>query len=704
VKYDERNGGHASMAMASPTSFVGRAALKVRGVRELALLGRQLFEALKVSHFWVILAIMACGTLFYYADSIPLLDTMESSLRLDLTRRSMHRILSVLPVAYAAFVFGLQGGLLASFVIAVLLLPRVFLVSSEAHEALVEVGAFLFIGAFVSWLIDMQNKEKARHQQTITSLERAQGELRSYVQVIENEERRLSAVNAILGVITESVDLSSVLGLAMNRVSDVMRVDVCLLFLLHEEARELTLEAYYGISDESAARSKRIKIGEGASGRVAETGEPLIVGDDAREPAMCDGLAGTEEIQAQVAVPLKSEGKVIGTLCAATRRPREFTAEEIELLSAIGNAIGVAIVHARLDQKERETSEQLRESEESYRGLFENSTEAIIVHDLNGRIIAANRACEKLTGYARAEMAGMGVDRLLPGQGLETVREIVERQLAGNATEGPFELQLTRRDGTEAIVELRASLILRGEQAVGVQSIVRDVTEQRRMQENLRFYISQVLKAQENERLRIARELHDDTAQALTGLSRRLDMMIDTLDSDENHSPQEFAERLEELRSQSDRILEGVRRFSRDLRPPVLGDLGLLPALKWLATALEEQQGIAANIRLLGEQRRLPDDVELALFRIAQEALNNARKHSDASAVELAVDFRGGGITLVIADNGRGFELPQDIGDLAASGKLGIVGMQERVRLLGGTLAVRSEPGSGTSVVVTVPG
>jgi len=692
------------MAMGSPTSFVGRAASKVRGVRGLAPLGRQLFEALKVSHFWIILAIMACGTLFYYADSIPLLDTMESSLRLDLTRRSMHRILSVLPVAYAAFVFGLRGGLLASFVIAVLLLPRVFLVSSEAHEALVEVGAFLFIGAFVSWLIDVQNKEKARHQQTITSLERAQRELRSYVQIIENEEKRLSAVNAILGVVTESADLSSVLGLAMNRVSDVMRVDVCLLFLLDEEARELTLEACYGISDESAARAKRMRIGEGASGRVAETGEPLVVGEDAGEPALGDSVAGAEELRAQVTVPLKSEGKVMGTLCAATRRPREFTDEEIELLSAIGNAIGVAIVHARLDQKKRETSEQLRESEESYRGLFENSTEAIIVHDLDGRIIAANRACEKLTGYARAEMAGMGVDRLLPGQGLETVREIVERQLAGNATEGPFELQLTRRDGTEAIVELRASLILRGEQAVGVQSIVRDVTEQRRMQENLRFYISQVLKAQENERLRIARELHDDTAQALTGLSRRLDMLIDTLDSSENQPPQEITEHLEELQAQTDRILEGVRRFSRDLRPPVLDDLGLLPALKWLATALEEQHGIAANIRVLGEQRRLPDDMELALFRITQEVLNNVAKHADASAVELAVDFQSGGISIAIADNGRGFELPQDVGDLAASGKLGIVGMQERVRLLGGTLAVHSEPGSGTSVVVTVPG
>ena len=198
----------------------------------------------------------------------------------------------------------------------------------------------------------------------------------------------------------------------------------------------------------------------------------------------------------------------------------------------------------------------------------------------------------------------MGIGRFLSGQGRDTVGEIVERLLDGEAVEGPFEFRLTKRDETEAIVEVMPSLIVRGEQPVGVQAITRDVTEARRMQESLRFYVSQVLKAQEGERLRIARELHDDTAQALTGLSRRLDMLVDTLPSNGEQVPQEIRGRLEELRDQSDTILEGVRRFSRALRPPVLDDLGLLPALKWLAMALEEQ-GIAANISVLGEQHRL---------------------------------------------------------------------------------------------------
>jgi len=669
----------------------------------LASSRRQPFEVLKEPHFWVILAIMTCGTVFYYADQIPVIDTLTSSLRLDFARHSVHRILSILPVAYAAFVFGLAGGLLASSVIAALLLPRVFLISSEAEEAAIEVAAFLFIGAFVSWLIDVQNKEKARHKKTIASLEWAQGELQSHIQAIENEERRLSAINAVLGVVTESLELRDILGLAMDKVSDVMGVEICLLFLLQEGAGELTLEAYHGIADESAAAIKPIKVGEGFTGRVAQTGEPLAIRDVSGELALYSGVGGLGEVQTQIIVPLKSKGRVMGTLCAATRSLREFSADEIEVLNAIGNAIGVAIENARLYQNEREIAEQLRQSEESYRGLFENATEAIFVHDLDGKIIAANSACERLTGYTREEMARMDIGRFLSGQGRETVKEMVRRQLNSEDVEGPFELGLTKRDGTEAIVELMPSLIIRGGQPTGVQAIVRDVTEQRRMQANLRFYLSQVLKAQEGERLRIARELHDDTAQALTGLSRRLDILVDTLASSKNQLPKEIPERLEELRDQSDRILEGVRRFSRDLRPPVLDDLGLLPALKWLATALEEQHSVAANIRVLGEQHRLPDEAELALFRIAQEALNNVRKHSGASAVEVTVDFRGGGITMVVADNGSGYEIPSSTSDLAASGKLGIIGMQERARLLGGTLVVNSEPGTGTRVLVTVP-
>ena len=672
---------------------------KAGGAQQPNSWSNRLPRLLKERHFWVIVTIITCGTILYHANSIPVINSVESSLRIDFARRSVHRILSILPVAYAAFVFGLPGGLIATAVISVLLLPRVFLISSEAQEALIEVAAFAFIGTFVSWLIELQNREKAQHRQTIASLEWTQGELRAHIQAVENEERRLSAINAVLSAVAESLELPETLSLAMSKVRSVIGVEKSLLFLLDEETGELTLENYHGVSADFAAEVKTMKVGEGFNGRVAQTGEPLVTTDSSASPALQTDAGVKENIQAQLIVPLKSKGRVRGTLCAATSEPRDFAAEEIGLASAIGNAIGVAIENARLYQKERETSEELRQSEENYRGLFENATEAIFVHALRGKIIAANRACEELAGYSREELASMDITDFLVGEDLETAREIARKLRAGKATGGPYEFRITRRDGTEAVVELMPSLIVRGGEAVGVQVIVRDVTEQRQMQENLRFYVSQVLKAQESERLRIARELHDDTAQALTGISRRLDMLA----SGGAEMPPEIAERLDELREQTDSVLDGVRRFSQDLRPPVLDDLGLLPALKWLVIALEEQDGIAANIRMLGDPRRLPRDTELALFRIAQEALSNVRKHSHASAVELVVDFRDGHIKLVVADNGSGFDTQRSASNVTA-GKLGLIGMQERARLLGGTIDIQAAPGEGTSVVVTVPG
>lgn len=202
--------------------------------------------------------------------------------------------------------------------------------------------------------------------------------------------------------------------------------------------------------------------------------------------------------------------------------------------------------------------------------------------------------------------------------------------------------------------------------------------ELRASEERLRFYVTQITRAQEDERERIAWELHDETAQALVALSRRLDALLT--------SPQRLAEpameRLDELRQMTEGILQGVRHFSQDLRPPTLDDLGLLPTLEGLITDLMEQEGIEAELRVVGAQRRLPPEAELVLFRIAQEALNNVKKHSTASKVVTTVEFTNGQVRITVSDNGQGFDLPTRTGDLAATGKLGLIGMQERAQLL----------------------
>jgi signal transduction histidine kinase len=219
-----------------------------------------------------------------------------------------------------------------------------------------------------------------------------------------------------------------------------------------------------------------------------------------------------------------------------------------------------------------------------------------------------------------------------------------------------------------------------------------------RLYQNMRYYARQITRAQEDERRRIAREAHDETAQILVALSRRLDALIA---SPELPSPG-FRERLEGVRELTTEALHSVRRFSRDLRPPVLDDLGFVAAVRGLARGLEKS-GVDTEMKVSGSPYRLSSEEELVLFRIAQECLNNVRRHADAHQVKVMVSFHPNSVRMAVVDDGRGFDAPDRPGDLAMSGKLGLIGMHERARILGGTLRIESRPGEGTQVILEAP-
>jgi PAS domain S-box-containing protein len=342
----------------------------------------------------------------------------------------------------------------------------------------------------------------------------------------------------------------------------------------------------------------------------------------------------------------------------------------------------------------------LRISEERYRGLFENSSDAIFLCSTSARIISVNQACEQLTGYALKELTSMVVYDLFYGESQEKVRQLFSEGLEQVTVGRAEDVRLTRKNGTEAFVELRISHLLRRDEVIGVQVIAQDVTEEKQLRQNMEYYIKQVTRAQEDERLRISRELHDDTAQILVTLSRDLNSLI----TKEEKPAKPLVRPLKRLREMADSALEGVRRFSQDLRPSILDDLGLVPALEWLVKDLEESYHMSTKFEVTGSSRRLGPEIELAVFRIAQEVLSNVRRHSQASAVEMTLDFGSDALTLIISDNGKGFDMPQRTSDLALSGKLGIIGIRERTRLIGGTIIVQSEPGGGTTVTLRVPG
>jgi len=219
------------------------------------------------------------------------------------------------------------------------------------------------------------------------------------------------------------------------------------------------------------------------------------------------------------------------------------------------------------------------------------------------------------------------------------------------------------------------------------------------MQDNMRYYLQEITMAQEEERKRIARELHDDTAQALYALTRQVDNFV----RDNSNLPVENATFLQGLNEQIRKVLQDVRNFGQDLRPPMLDDLGLLATLRWLTNRQKEQYGIEADLRVLGSERRLLPETELTLFRIIQEALRNTERHAEASKAEVEIEFGEGKIRVSISDNGKGFELSGGLADLPRTGKLGLAGMEERARLLSGNMRIQSEPGKGTTVMIEVP-
>jgi signal transduction histidine kinase len=219
-------------------------------------------------------------------------------------------------------------------------------------------------------------------------------------------------------------------------------------------------------------------------------------------------------------------------------------------------------------------------------------------------------------------------------------------------------------------------------------------------QQALRNYAVEVLKAQEDERLRLSRELHDGAVQDLVALTQRLELYGDAVRAD----PAAMEGRLLEVQALAQKGVVELRRMSNNLRPSILEDLGLVPALQLAVRELGQQMPEArTDFETVGEEARLPLELELTVFRIAQEALANIRKHApSASRVSVALVFEKQEVTLVVEDSGPGFVLTQPR-ELLQHGHLGLAGMAERARLFGGGVDFESAPGKGTTVILRLP-
>jgi PAS domain S-box-containing protein len=468
------------------------------------------------------------------------------------------------------------------------------------------------------------------------------------------------------------------------------------LFVINKQHKVI----YWNIAIEALTHIKRVEIiGTDEQWRAFYTEKRPTMAD-----LMVDGALASE-IEAYYRGKFKKSQLIDGAYEAedffldlgGSGKWLHFTASPI--IDKNGEIIGS--IETLEDITERKhAGEALHESEKSFRALFEDAYDAIWVHDLEGNIQTANQAAAELSGYPLEELLKMNVKSFLGDESLNLAREVGRRLTQHRLAGTPYELRLIRKDGSEAICRVSTNLITSDGEPKGFQNIARDVTQENRMQENLRYYLHEITRAQEEERKRIARELHDDTAQLLGSLSRQLDNFVR---KKHGLAPNEVLF-LKDLQAQLNRGVQSVHRFVQDLRPSLLDDLGLIPALRSLMKDLQEYDGIGTNLEVVGGERRFSPEFESLLFRIVQEALNNIRRHARASEAKVAIDFTGDKVRVTISDNGRGFELSVGVDDLPRSGKLGLAGMRERARLLGGTLKVESTPGRGTTLIIEVLG
>ena len=373
--------------------------------------------------------------------------------------------------------------------------------------------------------------------------------------------------------------------------------------------------------------------------------------------------------------------------------------------------------HEELEDRVLERTQQLAQyaqTLEAQAALLELAHDAILVRDANGIITFWNHGAQELFGWSAQQSLGQNAYEWLFTQFPQPVEEIERQAQSQGRWEG--ELTHTRRDGREVVVQSRwATQRNASGEVISTLEINSDITSRKAAEAAQRGLMKRLVDAQEDERKRISRELHDQMGQSLTALMMGLKALPSFGDS--GISPPSPNARIDQLQNITQELTEQVHRMAWELRPAVLDNIGLEAALRqlvedWSARVEIEAQYLSRGWRVFenAEQTRLPSAVESTLYRVVQEALNNVQRHANATQVDVIlehsipdnrnIEYSSGRISLTITDNGRGFDYQATQTD---SKRLGLLGMKERIELINGHIHVESAPTQGTTVSVRVP-
>ena len=345
-----------------------------------------------------------------------------------------------------------------------------------------------------------------------------------------------------------------------------------------------------------------------------------------------------------------------------------------------------------------------------YRALLESSSNAVLLLSPESIILEWNRAAETASGWTADQALGRRyVELCLPMKSRKSFLAELMRVAEGSDVRG-LEIPLLVRAGSQTMLSWNISRVLGAQGGlIGLMAIGTAVVPETQVEEALQFaharaysVARQVQKAVEEERHRIARELHDEFGQVLTGLKFDLACCGTTLR--QSLAPTDVGDLLRRVQVMSgsvDVLLEAVRATAADLRPGMLDDLGLVPALECLVTTAQHRTGARCTIDVAPElsSMTLPSEVVTALFRIGQELLTNVMRHAAASRVSMRLYRDGGNVTLAVIDNGKGIPTER----MTTARSFGLRGMQERASILGGHFSIVGTPGGGTTACASVP-
>jgi signal transduction histidine kinase len=529
--------------------------------------------------------------------------------------------------------------------------------------------------------------------------------------------------------LTSELSLDALLQRLVETAAELTGARYAALGVVDRSGDELASFVTTGVDQETHTAIGELPRGRGILGVLIREARPLRLHDLTEDPRSVGFPAGHPPMRTFLGVPILLRGVVYGNLYLTERAGGEdFTDEDEELVQLLAAQAAVAIENARLYENSTRWLRQLESLQEigdaiageleldrllelvvrRLRSLVEARLVLIALPQPGGhelRVAAADG--EDLDAYGLVGMAleigGSKTGRVLERGRSERVDSILD--------DPEIDQQAARRLGVRSA--LFVPLVVRGRpigvvvahDKLGASSTFTD--DDLRLAESLasragtavdlaervsRDAVRRVVDAQELERTRLARELHDETGQALTSMLLALKSFDDRIDSAEGRAA------AAELRELVVKTLRDVRRLAVELRPAALDDFGLVPALARLRDMVAEQSGLDIELQSHLDAERLPPEFETALYRIVQEALTNAVKHASATRVRVTLDRRERIVVLAVSDDGRGFD-PARTGE----GGLGVTGMRERVGLLGGRLTVQSTKGAGTMLTAELP-